>query len=114
MKVPHVEHSLPTRIDPSFLGQRLTLRTVAIATRVVGRMLVSAPLASIDMAAQPRGAALGDVGQHTLLSRAQSPDPFESGAMSAHRGRDVPARRSQAGPSHWPTRPSEPTGPAAR
>src|SRR5260370_35807943 len=106
MKVPHVEHSLPTRIDPSFLGQRLTLRTVAIATRVVGRMLVAAPLASIDMAAQPRGAALGDVGQHTLLSRAQSPDPFETGAMRAHGVRDVQARWPQAGPAHCARHPS--------
>src|SRR5260370_1281254 len=112
MKVPHVEHSLPTRIDPSFLGQRLTLRTVAIATRVVGRMLVSAPLASIDMAAQPRGAALGDVGQHTLLSRAQSPDLLQAGAMSAHDVRDVEARWPQAGPAHRPPSASEATGPA--
>jgi hypothetical protein len=57
-----VEHSCSAFGNPLFLGQRLTLRTVPIATRVVRRMLVAARVAAIDVTTEGRGAALRDVG----------------------------------------------------
>ncbi len=112
VEVPDVEHLLPTRFDPGLLGQRLTLGTMPIAARVVRRMLVPARLASVDMPAEPRGAALRDVGQDTLLGTGQRPELFESGAMRPHDVRDVKARWARVGPVHPPTSASAATGPA--
>jgi hypothetical protein len=63
-------------------------------------MLVSAGLAPIEMAPEPRGAALGDVGQDTLVGAAQSLDLLEVVAMSTHDVGDVEARWAPAGPAH--------------
>lgn len=112
VKVPDVQHSLPTRFDPGFLGQRLTLGTMPIAARVVRGVLVSASGALIDMPAEPRGAALRDVGQDTLLGSAQASNPLESDAMGAHDVRDVEARWAPAGPAHPPTSACAAKGPA--
>ncbi len=111
VEVPYVEHSLPTRFDPGLLGQRLTLGTMPIAARVVRRVLAPAGLAAIDMPAEPRGAALRDVGQDTLLGGAQASNPLESDAMGAHDVRDVKARWAPAGPAHPPTSACAATGP---
>src|ERR1700690_1505660 len=112
VEVTDVEHSLPTGLYPGFLGQRLTLRTMPIATRVVRRVLAPAGLAAVDVPTQPRGAALGDVGQDTLLGAAQSSDPLEPGAMSTHDVGDVEARWAPTGPAHRLTSVVAATGPA--
>jgi hypothetical protein len=71
--------------DPRLPGQRLTLRAVPIATRVVRRVLVAASLASIYVAAHYGGGALRDVGQDTLLLRREP---------SGRRGWKIPAEAS--------------------
>jgi hypothetical protein len=95
VEVPYVEHLCATGFDPFFLGQCLTLRTMAIAAGVVRGVLVSTLNAHVHVAAEDLGAALGDVRQDTLLCHREPLDRLELGAMSAHDVRDVEA------PSPW-------------
>jgi len=70
--------------DPFFLGERLTLRAVPIAARVVRGTLVAAVLTDVQMAAEYGGATLPDIGEHTTLRAAQVRGALECGAMRAN------------------------------
>ena len=52
VEVRHVEHARSLRLDPFLLGQRLTLRAMPIAARVVEWVLVSAGCAYAHMPAE--------------------------------------------------------------
>lgn len=58
-------------LQPSSAGYRLTLRTVAVAARVVLDPLVSAVVAALYMSAQFRGTATNDRAQDLTLFRPQ-------------------------------------------
>jgi hypothetical protein len=62
VEVPDVEHAGSAFSNPLFLGQRLTLRAMPVATRVVRRMLVATRTAAIDVTTEGSGAALRDIG----------------------------------------------------
>jgi hypothetical protein len=63
-------------------------------------VLVSAGGALIDVPAEPRGAALRNVGQDTLLSGTEASDLFKSSAVRPYDIRNVEARGARAGPAH--------------
>jgi hypothetical protein len=67
MEVLGVEHALTLLLDPLLLGQRLTLRTMPIATRVEDGLLIRAGRAVLMMTTEGFGAALSNVGQHPAL-----------------------------------------------
>ena len=92
MEVPDVEQALGAPVDPLLLGERLALRTMPVAARVVRRMLVVAPRAVVDMASERRGAALPDVRQHPPLLTRQRVQDFEPRAVRAHDVADVEPR----------------------
>jgi hypothetical protein len=58
--------------DPESLIETLALRTVSIATGVVGRVLVVAVLAVLEVAAEGRRAARGEIGDDSSLVPRQS------------------------------------------
>ena len=89
MKVPRVEEMLPTLLDPLFLRERLTLRTVPVATRVVRGVLVATRVALVEMSAEGRRAALGDVGEHSLLRTRER--RLDRGPVSSNDVRQVEA-----------------------
>ena len=60
-------------VEPAGAGQGLALGTVAVAARVVGDALVAAVEAALDVPAQRRGAAAGQVAQRLLLRAGQMP-----------------------------------------
>src|SRR6185437_4438533 len=92
MEVPDVEQALVAPRDPLLLGERLALRAMPVAARVVRRMLVLALRTVFDMASERRGAALPDVRQHPLLLTRQRVQGFEPRAMRAHDVTDVEPR----------------------
>lgn len=92
MKVPDVEHALLTLLDPAFLGQRLTLRTVPIAARVIRRMLVSARFASVHVPSEHGRAALRNIRQYSLLGAREFVCLLELGAMRPYDVRNVKVR----------------------
>src|SRR5262245_6350822 len=49
VEVRGIEHACPLRLDPFLLGQRLTLRAMPIAARVVRGMLVLAGRTLVDV-----------------------------------------------------------------
>jgi len=66
--VGHSQHLGLARFEPAGLGAALTLRAVAVATRVVGDRLLPAGVALVDMTTQPRRTAGQDpVNDRTLL-----------------------------------------------
>src|SRR5512147_478449 len=54
VEVWNVEQALSLPVDPLLLCERLALRTMPIATRVVGGMLKAAALTDIEMSAERR------------------------------------------------------------
>ncbi|GAC1446890.1 MAG: hypothetical protein NVSMB56_09920 [Pyrinomonadaceae bacterium] len=64
MKVFDWQQSLFLRFDPFTPGSGLALRTVAIATRIIGDTLMSTMIALINMAAESRCATAFDVSHH--------------------------------------------------
>ena len=56
-------------VEPVRAGKGLALGTVAVAARVVGDALVAAIQTVLDVPAQRRGAAVGQVAQRLPLSR---------------------------------------------
>src|SRR5262245_28158943 len=58
-------------LEPAGTGQGLALGTVTVATRVVGDALVAAVQAVLDVAAQRRGPADGQVAQRLALHGGQ-------------------------------------------
>ena len=69
--IRHVEHVLLARGEPAGARLRLTLRTVPIATRVIGDGPMSAGAAVIDMAAERGGPTARDRAQHGSLLHAE-------------------------------------------
>src|SRR6185437_5952368 len=92
MEVPDVEQPFAALLDPMLLGERLTLRAVPVAARMVRMVLVPARRAVLDMASERRGAALLDVRQHPLLLTRQGVLGFEPRAVRAHDVADVEPR----------------------
>jgi hypothetical protein len=84
------EFAFPCR-QPALARLCLTLGTVAIATRVVRRVLVAAGHALIEVPAERGGAALRDVDQDTALASAEPHDRFEPRSMSTNDARKVEA-----------------------
>jgi hypothetical protein len=64
MKVAARQQLGPALIEPFFLGYGLALGAVAVAARVVGRALVTAMVALLQMAPKGRGAAYLDQVQY--------------------------------------------------
>jgi hypothetical protein len=62
MKVGDIEQALSLLLNPPLLRKRLALRAVPIAARVIRRMLVTAGLTDIKMAAERGRAAPGNIG----------------------------------------------------
>jgi len=91
VEVPDVEHSCPAFGNPFLLGQRLTFRTVPIATGIVRWVFVAARLTLINVTSESRGAALGDVRQDTLLLPSQPNDGLELSSVITNDVRDVEA-----------------------
>jgi hypothetical protein len=69
--IRHVEHVLLTRGEPAGARLRLTLRTVPVATRVIGDGPMSAGAAVIDMPAERGGPTARDRAQHGSLLHAE-------------------------------------------
>jgi hypothetical protein len=67
VKVRNIEQPMTLLLNPLLLRERLTLRAMSIAARVVGRMLVPAGLTDIEMTAERGRAALPDVCQYASL-----------------------------------------------
>jgi hypothetical protein len=65
----HVQHALSLLFDPFLLDQRLTLRTVPIAARVVDGLRVVAACTLLEVTTESFGATLRNIGQHAALSR---------------------------------------------
>ena len=82
--------------EPGARGRGLALRTMPIATRVVGDPKIAAVVAAIDMAAERRGAAVLDRRHDLQLGEAQTPSVGEHGSWDRRPGRyrRPPARRS--------------------
>lgn len=83
VKVRDIEQSLTLLLNPALLRERLALRTMPIAARVIGGVLVPARLTDIEMAAQDCRAALRNVCQHPPLLSAEANRALESRAMLA-------------------------------
>ena len=62
----------PAPVEPRGAGQRLTGRTVAVATRVVPDAPMTAVVTLLDVAAKGGGAALLDGRHHAALRRRES------------------------------------------
>src|SRR3954469_19619705 len=101
MEVAVIEHARALLGDPFLLGQRLTLRTMAVATRVVRRVLVAARVASIEVPTERRSPALHDVGEHALLLARECVRRLELASMASNEVRDVEARAPR-GADHLP------------
>jgi hypothetical protein len=86
-----VEHALPLLFNPLLLGKRLTFGTMPVAARVVHGPLVFAARAPLDVPAQCRGAALGDIRQDPSLGRRQGVPPLELSTVSPDDVRNVEA-----------------------
>ena len=69
--IRHVEELTLARVEPALAGLRLTLRTVAIATGVVGDGPMPAGAAAIDMPAERGGPTARDGAQHGSLLHAE-------------------------------------------
>src|SRR5262245_40100609 len=103
MEVPPIEHAHALLSDPFLLGQRLTLRTVTIAARVVRRMLVATGVASIEVPTERRGAALADVGEYAPLLERERMHRLELSPMAPNDVREVEATAPR-GARHLPAR----------
>jgi hypothetical protein len=109
VEVPDVEEPLLTLRDPLLLGERLTLRAMPVAARVVRRVLVAARSAEVDMAPERGGAALRDVRQHPPLLARQRMADLELRPMRAHDVADVVLRSPglRRARRHWRTKPPD-------
>lgn len=91
VKVRDVEDARSLGIDPALLGERLTLWTMPIATRIVRGMLVATVSAHIEVPSECGGSALSDVGKHTTLLpverrfQCSSIRPYDVGKLKAGR-----------------------------
>ncbi len=92
VEVPDVEQALAALLDPMLLGERLTLRAVPVAARMVRVVHVPARRAVLDMASERGGAALRDVRQHPLLRGGEQVQDLELCAVRAHDVGDVEPR----------------------
>ncbi len=77
VSVGHGQHVGLACFEPGYLGAALTLRTVAVPARVVGDPLVSAGVARVDVATQPRRPARGD----PLDDRSLLPAPWRTATL---------------------------------
>ena len=109
VEVPDIEQPLAALLDPMLLGERLTLRAVPVAARMVRMVLVPARRAVLDMASERRCAALLDVRQHPLLLTRQRVQDFEPRAVRAHDVADVELRSPglRRASTHRRTRPRD-------
>jgi hypothetical protein len=71
MHIRHVEQLTLTRVQPPFPGLCLALRTVPVATRVIGDGLMCAGVTPIEMASEGGRATPRDRAEHRALLRAQ-------------------------------------------
>src|SRR5712691_6154264 len=69
--IRHVEELTLARLEPALTRLRLTLRAVAISTRVVGDGPMSTGTAVIDMSAERGGPTARDRAQHRALLHAE-------------------------------------------
>ena len=72
----------PAPFEPRGTGQRLTGRTVAIATRVVPDAAMAAAVALLDVAAEGGGAALLDGRHHPALRRGEGGPGLGAGGVA--------------------------------
>lgn len=91
VKVRHIEHARSLRLDPFLLGQRLTLRAMPVAARVVGGVLVTAGRALIDMPAEGGGSTRLDVNEDAPLAMAERRRRFEPLAVGTNNVCEVEA-----------------------
>ena len=99
------QEPLEALVNPSRLRERLALGAVPIAARVVGRLLVPARRAHVEVAAEHGGPASLDVAQCGALLGAQHATLHERLAMRAHDVRELDCRDACAG-AHKPRAPS--------
>ena len=83
MEVGHRQEVCQTRSEPASSGQRLALRTVAIATGVVRDALVTARVTLVHMTAEHTGAADFDGPHYPVLLWRQRLDAAEVGPVPA-------------------------------
>ena len=69
--IRHVEQVALACVEPALPGLRLALRTVAIATRVIGDGLMAAGATGVDVPAERRGATARDRAEYRSLLHAQ-------------------------------------------
>jgi hypothetical protein len=67
MEVVHRQEVSEARLQPTSLGQCLTLGAMAIATRVVSNALVATRITLLNMSAQAGGATALDGAHHAPL-----------------------------------------------
>jgi len=81
MKVRHVQQLGFMGGKPASSRRALTLRTVTVAARVVGDLLVTAMVTAAEMPAQSRGPAPHQIGQDPLLIRRRATSADVRGAV---------------------------------
>ncbi len=81
VKMCDIEQPASLVFNPLLLHQRLTLRTMPIAARVICRVLETAGLTDIKMAAERGRAASRNIGQHSALLSAEPDRLLESRTM---------------------------------
>ena len=69
--IRHIEQVALACVEPALPSLRLTLRTVAIATRVIGDGLMAAGATGVDVPAERRGATARDRAEDRSLLHAQ-------------------------------------------
>ena len=84
MEIRHRQELRAPGGEPAFLGERLTLRAVAIAARVVGVALRTTGIALRNMAAQCARATRADRTQRALLHAGEPMRGAECRAMRTH------------------------------
>jgi hypothetical protein len=96
VEVRHIGEARSLMLDPFLLDKRLTLRAMPVTARVVGRTLKSA-VTDVEMTAEDRGAALGDIREHPSLCRAQSMTRLKLGTVRANDIGKFEAGRPESG-----------------
>ena len=75
MEVGHGQEFGPPGFDPTFLGERLALRAVAVATRVINRTADPTAVTGLPMSTEDGGATGLDSAQGAELDAGMSPRP---------------------------------------
>lgn len=82
MKVMHGQNARRARLQPAVLRQRLALGTVSIAAGVILGLLVTAPVALLEVTSKRSGAACGHGVKHLPLLSGQGLRPEFFGVVS--------------------------------